>query len=597
MKTLMNITLNNLFVRLFVLFVILGNLSSCKNGAKRIVKEMTEESVETLAERTSRRVITESMEGMGQRLFASMDADAVMRLLLSENVFLESSLKTLGRDFKKVFAASIKQDGVLYEAFSSSRTLMDEFLLYVEDAPQVARDMDFLKSYAKSDYMSRMTRRINPYSAIVLREEKGITRLVDKETGEMLADYKDHIFKIYKKEALFGKEGLVQTPLVPDAIYKLEDGSGLLFSTDNLARVKNLQVTNGKYGDLQENLQSLINGADFGPQWRDQLRKLSQVGDKHVSAECSFMYDGVHNAPVYMHVDMGIEGIPKIKNSFENIDRAGNEVDRLGGIARRNQLSRGIDNTKNIKNLRAGRTIVQRYTGKEALDQIEKQHPEVRETIRRMMSSGGPFEHVSYHDSFVCEMLDDGRMLVYNTRSEATSTAILVKNNEAWALPGVTAECAATNKFLDYHMPNMKYNVGDSEYVTDELGRVGKVASIRNKKTDEIKPDLGKDQRDLLKNKDGKQSDDAGHLIAKEMGGINDGINIVPMDAEWQRHGAWRNNERLEKKLIDEALSEGKTVRQERLVKYQGDSSRPSSIVSILYIDDILVNSKEFVCP
>ena len=90
------------------------------------------------------------------------------------------------------------------------------------------------------------------------------------------------------------------------------------------------------------------------------------------------------------------------------------------------------------------------------------------------------------------------------------------------------------------------------------------------------------ERRDLMvKQKDsrGAEVDDAGHIFQKNMGGINEGINLVPMNSKWQRNGGqWRNFEKYEEKIIRDAMSKGQTVISERHLIYGGNSKRPSKI-------------------
>ena len=87
---------------------------------------------------------------------------------------------------------------------------------------------------------------------------------------------------------------------------------------------------------------------------------------------------------------------------------------------------------------------------------------------------------------------------------------------------------------------------------------------------------------------DGKKGfDDAGHLFANTTGGPNELINQIPMNAETNRNGLWRQMERIE----EEALKAGKKVHSYRKLLYHGNSMRPYAIESITEIDGVITKT------
>ena len=85
--------------------------------------------------------------------------------------------------------------------------------------------------------------------------------------------------------------------------------------------------------------------------------------------------------------------------------------------------------------------------------------------------------------------------------------------------------------------------------------------------------------------KDGKVSDDGGHIIASRHDGAGEQINYVPMDSNLNR-GAWKRMENV----WDNALREGKKVEVNVNPIYNGASKRPDKFRVIYKID-----GKEFV--
>lgn len=158
--------------------------------------------------------------------------------------------------------------------------------------------------------------------------------------------------------------------------------------------------------------------------------------------------------------------------------------------------------------------------------------------------------------------------------------------------------------FLDDPMPNKTYIVDKTTtFETDGLGRTVLAEQDRtNPVGDNGKKQLDKDRRILVdKFKDGLDSskEDAGHILQKNQGGIDEVINLVPMDKEWQRSGGeWRNLESREESVIKDAQDNGaKEITSRREIIYDGDSKRPSKIKFETIVDGEVKISEVVDCP
>lgn len=95
----------------------------------------------------------------------------------------------------------------------------------------------------------------------------------------------------------------------------------------------------------------------------------------------------------------------------------------------------------------------------------------------------------------------------------------------------------------------------------------------------------------------GTNKDDAGHIFQHNRGGINETINLVPMDNTWQRNGAWRKLEIREEGIMQKALAENKKVESTRRLFYEGDALRPSKILVETFVNGKKVLSEMISCP
>lgn len=147
-------------------------------------------------------------------------------------------------------------------------------------------------------------------------------------------------------------------------------------------------------------------------------------------------------------------------------------------------------------------------------------------------------------------------------------------------------------------MKNMKYQVDNSIFTTDKLGRPIEVkASISPKFKNTIIYDRDKIvQRDFRKARtnaskldSNKLNDDAGHLLAHDLGGVSDGINLVPQNRSLNR-GGYKKMENLIKKDVKKGHSAEITIK----LNYKGASERPSSYTYEYKKDGNIVKSVIF---
>ena len=186
-------------------------------------------------------------------------------------------------------------------------------------------------------------------------------------------------------------------------------------------------------------------------------------------------------------------------------------------------------------------------------------------------------------DDFDITELSDEIIIISSSKWEK-SKCYVKKNDFVEAESGSRKDEGAQNEFLNYLLPNKTYIVdGYTKYITDSLSRVVLVISDRNKN---IIINHGKpyDKTQERVRKEGKEGDEAGHLISRATGGANEKINLVPMNKEINhedRDGVWWNSEQLE----SAALKLGKGIISIRQLLYKEGSKKPYTIVSTTIID------------
>lgn len=137
--------------------------------------------------------------------------------------------------------------------------------------------------------------------------------------------------------------------------------------------------------------------------------------------------------------------------------------------------------------------------------------------------------------------------------------------------------------------PNTHYELNGYRYTTDDKGRIVKTEGTVILPTDKSPRPRLPDIPD--RNPD---TDDRGHLIAREFGGADTEGNLVPMDSDINQNGEYRKLEQELKK----AAQNGSEVTVAIEPQYEGDSHRPKEFIVTYTIDGeisekVIMNRRE----
>lgn len=126
-------------------------------------------------------------------------------------------------------------------------------------------------------------------------------------------------------------------------------------------------------------------------------------------------------------------------------------------------------------------------------------------------------------------------------------------------------------------LPNSTYELNDSQYTTDEKGRI-----VQCNAEPQMTPENPRDFEAQIASggADRKPGDQGGHIVGRDMGGDGGTGNLVPMDSRINQSDYKRMENDMKK-----ALSEGSAVSMETNITYSGDSKRPDKIVSTVKMD------------
>ena len=139
------------------------------------------------------------------------------------------------------------------------------------------------------------------------------------------------------------------------------------------------------------------------------------------------------------------------------------------------------------------------------------------------------------------------------------------------------------NEFINecIEMPSMSYHV-DGAFIlkTDSLGRT--MYSIENLHSAKSIGRGGHSSfSEITFAKGGNTTDVGGHIIANNVNGPSEAINIVPMDSSFNNSGDWKSMETM----IQNAFTYKNEVQVKKELSYPGDSKRPNKITVNILID------------
>lgn len=318
-------TSRHFIIQVALLIIVASCTSSCKGVVKKIGKETIGEVAEESSEVVSKKGGKSVAKTAGKDFVRNMGWDDLLLVLRKENPTLARSMDHVRSSVKREIADVASLDDHFLVSLKTSRTLVDEYSLFTDQAPKLADNVDFFRLFAKADYAEKSFGKTNVLKNIIVKEEKGLVRFLDKTTGNIVADYSDGILRFSNIERIIPDNSLVKGVLLPNALYKMKGANGLeySFSIDNLGRVIQVEAKNVSPDELVTNVLRRYGYVDLGSEWNTSLRRLKQSSKGNdVTATLTFKYadDGV--TPQYARIDASTSGKKRVSQSFSNISQA-----------------------------------------------------------------------------------------------------------------------------------------------------------------------------------------------------------------------------------------------------------------------------------
>ena len=185
----------------------------------------------------------------------------------------------------------------------------------------------------------------------------------------------------------------------------------------------------------------------------------------------------------------------------------------------------------------------------------------------------------AYSSSIKAFLTSDGNVLLvgYDDRTRQESNYALIKEDEVFCYAGHARKDGHLNEFInntDGYIPNSVYHIENVSYKTDSIGRVCRTYERHTTKRATDRDDARGDLSKIAKSKGGMNGAVGGHIVAHNIDGPMEAINILPMDNTFNNEGGWKAMEDLFKK----EYQADRDFDVRRIISYQDQTQIPSKI-------------------
>lgn len=319
------------FTIIIIFFLLI--FSSCRKVTKELSEKITSEAVEKGAKNIAKETAGKSLKTITKKELKNIDWADLLRIIKKENINLAEALTRLDRSFQKKIGKAIKLDYEFYIALVSSNTMIDEFAVFTKNSPKAAKNIDLFKFFAKSRDLERRFGVNNALGDILVKEETGIIKLVNKTDNTALGELRDGIFTLKhpfnEGTSFLDQHSLLKKTLIPNTTYKIKGKNGLsyLYHVDEYGRFSKIEASGIDTKELLTNVIQVKENIDLGSEFTTKLRKVSQTSKGNdIKATLIFKYTDDGAVPMVVQTDIKVANKKIIVESFENIDNVASRV-------------------------------------------------------------------------------------------------------------------------------------------------------------------------------------------------------------------------------------------------------------------------------
>lgn len=316
-----------LFIALNFLFVI--SMQSCKKAGKEVAEKVLLESVEKVAKNTVEESSEKALRTITKRELKNLDWGDLLKVIKQRNLNISESLSKFDGSFQKKIGKAFADDYEFYTAIVSSNTMFDEFAIFVKNAPKASKDINILRYFAKCKDLERRFGVPDALSNVLLKEENGIIRFLNKNSGDIVAELRDGIITIKNPfdnaGNLLTEKSLLKKELIPNSAYRIRESNGLsyLYHVDNLGRIDKIEANYIDADALLTNVIHVKENIELGNEWASHLKRIKQNSrGNDIKATINLKYVDDEITPTLAKTEIIANNNKIVSQSFENLDNA-----------------------------------------------------------------------------------------------------------------------------------------------------------------------------------------------------------------------------------------------------------------------------------
>lgn len=211
-----------------------------------------------------------------------------------------------------------------------------------------------------------------------------------------------------------------------------------------------------------------------------------------------------------------------------------------------------------------------------SLEELKEIRPDLAEYIENMQNRLGNNEYAQSIKAYYCK---DGDIILAgkDDRSRQESNYAVVRGNDIYLWAGNARGDGHLNEFAnntDAYVPYAKYHFENATFVTNDKGQVTTVYEHHDSSRETDRNDARGELKSVSDAKGGLPNDVGGHIVAHNIDGPTEAINILPMNEDFNNSGEWKS---MESELLKEYES-GREFTVKKEIQYDPETGRPSHI-------------------
>lgn len=396
--------ISNKAILVFVFFLLLFPLQSCKDVVKKVAKESAEKSVKFGTEKVAKEAGERTLREIGEKSVKEFPWDDVLKALERDNPLLGKGLKKLSKTFRKGVVKGIQSDYRVYRAVLSSSSILDDFQEFVKHDSKLCNDPDLFIWFARSEYEAGEQGVESFLRQIRVSNHGGSLSLIDNISGNEIAEIRDGIVTLTSAFERNGShvippESILLQELRPNSVYKIRDGVGTqyLYNVDELGRIYSVKANGVNVDEIPSNIFDIQHSINLGEDGDELLSQLKYVDKEKSNIAVTFSYVDDSPVPAYVRIDDADNGFSRTlsNKTIAKLDNNASEAISRGFSSIGEDYAILRDATASAEQkARAIRNIDMKYREDPLLEQ--QRYDEMPDDIRQILDR---YQRIRYSNS------------------------------------------------------------------------------------------------------------------------------------------------------------------------------------------------------